>query len=274
MAMPLDFSDDVAAILARRHDNGDDLWSTPDRRLAKGGPFSTLGAVRLLVELGVDAADPVLAAARELIWGVWREDGRFRLAPGAIYPCQTAHAVSTLAHLGCADDPRLARSFDHLLATQFDDGGWQCNKFSYGRGPETESSNPGPTLTALDAFRFTALADTPALERAVEFLLDHWVSRTPLGPCHYGIGTLFLQVGYPFSDYNLFHWVYVLSHYDRAKSDPRFAEALAVLEAKLVAGQVVPERVNRGLAGLRFCAKGEPSALATLRHREIRANLH
>ena len=215
MAVASDSRADVEAILARRHSNGGDFWATSDGKLAKGGPFSTLGAVGLLLELGVDPGDPVLTGARELIWGAWRSDGRFRLAPsGAIYPCQTAHAANTLAHLGCASDTRLTTTFDHLLGIQFDDGGWRCNKFSYGRGPETEFSNPGPTLIALDAFRFTERVNSdPRLDRAVEFLLDHWVSKAPLGPCHYGIGTLFLQIGYPFADYNIFHWVHVLSHY-------------------------------------------------------------
>lgn len=275
MVLSQELAADVEAIVARRHELGDDLWTTPDRRLAKGGPFSTLGAARLLVELGVDPAEPILVAARELIWSAWREDGRFRLAPtGAIYPCQTAHAACTLAQLGCSDDPRLGVTFEHLLDIQFGDGGWRCNKFSYGRGPETEFANPGPTLMALDAFRFTDLANTGAeLDRAVEFLLGHWVTRAPLGPCHYGIGTLFLQVGYPFSDYNLFYWLYVLSHYDRAKADPRFAQALVVLEAKLVNGQIVPERVNRALSELHFCKQGQPSALGTQRYREILANV-
>lgn len=275
MVLSRKWAADVEAIVARRHDQGDDLWTTPDRRLAKGGPFSTLGAARLLVELGVDPAEPILVEARELIWSAWREDGRFRLAPtGAIYPCQTAHAACTLAHLGCGGDPRLAVTFQHLLATQFDGGGWRCNKFSYGRGPESEFANPGPTLIALDAFRFTDRANSsPELDRAVEFLLRHWVTRVPLGPCHYGIGTLFLQVEYPFAGYNLFYWLHVLSHYDRVASDPRFAEALAVLEADLVDGQIVPERVNRELSGLQFCKRGQPSALGTERYREILANV-
>lgn len=269
------FASDVAAILARRHDNGADYWATSDRKLAKGGQFSTLGATLLLLELGVDPADPVLAATTELIWSAWREDGRFRLAPtGGIYPCQTAYAACTLARLGCAADPRMARTYEHLLETQFGDGGWRCNKFSFGRGPETEFSNPGTTLLALDAFRFSSLANRSGeLDRAVESLLAHWVTRAPLGPCHYGIGTLFLQVGYPFAGYSLFDWVHVLSHYNSAKADPRFREALAVLQAKLVDGQVVPERVNRALAGLEFCRKGSPSVLATRRYREILANL-
>jgi hypothetical protein len=107
----------------------------------------------------------------------------------------------------------------------------------------------------------------------VEVLLGHWVSRKPLGPCHYGIGTLFLQVEYPFGSYNLFGYVHVLSFYDQARQDPRFREALAVLESKLVDGQVVVERMHRRLAGLTFCRKGEPSELGTARYREILANL-
>ena len=275
MGVRPEFGADVAAILARRHDNGADYWATPDLGLIKGGPFSTLGAARLLVELGVEASDPVLASATELIWSAWREDGRFAVTPhGAIYPCQTAHAACTLAHLGQAADPRLSRTFAHLLATQFGDNGWRCNKFSYGHGPETEYSNPGPTLMALDAFRFTGLANNcSALDGAVAFLLDHWVSRVPLGPCHYGIGSLFLQVSYPLADYHLFSWVQVLSHYERARTDPRFAEAVAALEAQLVEGQVVPSRVSRAFAGFQFCRKGEPSQLATLRYAELRARL-
>ncbi|HEY3338685.1 MAG TPA: hypothetical protein VGK18_09290 [Propionicimonas sp.] len=270
-----DERDVAAAILARRFDNGADYWATPDGRLAKGGPLSTLGAARLLVELGVDPSDPVRAAATELIWRAWREDGRFRLAPvGAIYPCQTAHAACTLAHLGHADDPRLQRTFEQLLSTQHTDCGWRCNKFSYGRGPETEFSNPGPTLIALDAFRFTERANSDeTLDRAVEFLLSHWVTRAPLGPCHYGIGTLFLQVSYPLADYHLFSWVQVLSHYRRARGDPRFLQAFATLQAKLVDGQVVPERVSPALAKLGFCRRGEPSTLATGRYRELESRL-
>ncbi len=274
MAVEEDYRSDVAAILARRTDNGADYWATPDGRLAKGGPFSTLGAARLLVELGEDPAGDILGATAELIWLSWREDGRFRLAPGAIFPCHTAHAASVLAHLGWAGDPRLEVTFEHLLTIQHGDCGWRCSKFSYGRGPETQFSNPGPTLIALDAFRFTERANNDdRLDGAVEFLLSHWVSRAPLGPCHYGIGTLFLKVGYPLADYNLFSWLQVLSHYDRARSDPRFLEALACLEAKLVDGRVVVERVSPAMAGLDFCRKGAPSALATRRYLEIRARI-
>lgn len=273
MAVALQYKADVEAILATRGDNGADFWATPDRRLSKGGPFSTLEAPALLMELGVDPSEEVLRGAAELLLSTWREDGRFRLSPsGAIYPCHTINAARVLSLLGYAADDRLHRTFDHLLGTLHDDGGWRCRKFSFGRGPETEFSNPGPTLTALDALRLAGLADSAPAD-AVEVLLSHWVSRAPLGPCHFGIGTLFLQVEYPFGSYNLFRYVHVLSYYDRARQDPRFREALAVLESKLVDGRIVGERVHRRLADLTFCRKGEPTELGTARYAEILANL-
>lgn len=275
MEQIIDVQADIDRILARRHDNGADYWSTPDRRLLKGSPFTTVGSVLLLSELGMTPSDPVLKETAALIFSGWREDGRFKLSPqGAVYPCHTINAANALCHLGYAADERLRKTFAHLLEIQHGDGGWRCKKFSFGKGPETEFSNPGPTLTALDTFRFTDyLNKEEALGRAVEFLLGHWTSRLPLGPCHYGIGTLFMRVEYPFGSYNLFVYVYVLSFYDKAKKDPRFLDALGVLESKLQDGKIVPERVNRKLADFAFCRKNEPSALGTARYREILKNL-
>lgn len=269
------YTADIAAILARQGDNGGEVWATPDKRLLKGSPFSTLECVGYLRELGLDPADPPLPQAAELIFSALQPDGRFKIYPrGGIYPCQTALALQALCRLGFAGDERLQATFRHLLATQQPDGGWRCNKFSYGRGPETEFSNPLPTLAALDAFRCSgAPAAGPALDRAAEFLLRHWVIRRPIGPCHYGIGTLFMQVEYPFRDYNLFQYVYVLSFYPYARQDERFLQAFEALRAKTQNGQMVVERVVPKLAKLEFCRKGRPSELAARRWREILENL-
>lgn len=275
MAVTSRYQADVDAILARRYDNGADYWTTPDKRLLKGSPFSALNCAYLLTELGMEPSEPLLLEVAGLFFGAWRQDGRFKLSPqGAIYPCHTIHAAHLLCHLGYASDCRLQKTFAHLLDIQHRDGGWRCSKFSFGRGPETEYSNPGPTLAALNAFRFTSLLNQEkALDHAVDFLLRHWTIRKPLGPCHYGIGTLFMQVEYPFSSYNLFSYVYVLSFYDSAKRDKRFLDALGVLESKLVDGRIIVERLNRNLAGLSFCKKGEPSELGTKRYQEILKNL-
>ena len=271
----MDHSSDIEAILSHSGDNGALFWATPDHNLIKGGPFSTLEAACILSELGLPASHPALDGASSLLWRTQRADGRFSLVPkSSIFPCHTIYAAKTLCALGFADDARLQATLTHLLETQYSDGGWRCNKYFFGHGPETEASNPGPTLTALDAFRQTPYCNADArLDRAVEFLLGHWVTRAPLGPCHYGIGTLFHQVSFPFSQYNLFYYVFVLSFYDVAKRDPRFLDVLSVLQGKLKDGQIVVERPHAKLAKLTFCKKGEPSELATQRYQVILKNL-
>lgn len=273
--MEKSYESDIDQILSHRQDNGADLWTTPDQRLIKGSPFSTLESVMYLLELGVESQEPIIKDVAELIWGTWRENGRFKVYPdGGIYPCQTIHAANTLCHMGFATDARLQTTFQYLLDSQYHDGGWRCNKFSFGRGPETECSNPLPTLIALDAFRFRQnYNDEPALVKAIEFLLEHWRIRKPIGPCHYGMGTLFMQIEYPFRNYNLFMYVYILSFYKQARGDERFLEAFEELKSKLVDGQIVVERVVPKLASLSFCKKGQKSELATKRYQEIVANI-
>lgn len=78
---------------------------------------------------------------------------------------------------------------------------------------------------------------------------------------------------YPFRNYNLFQYVYVLSFYDHAKKDCRFLEALDVLKSKTQDGQIVVERVVPKLGKLSFCKKGKPSISATKRYNEILHNL-
>lgn len=275
MAVPKDYEEDVAAILARRHDNGADHWATPDGRWGKGSPYSTFDCALMLHELGVARSNPVLKGAAQVFLASWQEDGRFRPFPrGTIYPCHTANAARVLGRLGYARDRRLKRTYEHLFETQHEDGGWRCNTVKLGRSPETDASNPGVTLGVLDAFRFTPHAGTDRrLDAAVATLLAHWKSRVPRGPCHFGIGTLFSKLEYPFLRYNLFYYVHVLSFYRSARKSPAFRQALAALEAKLAGGKVVVENPNRGIARLAFCRKGEPSRAATKRYREILKNV-
>lgn len=274
MSKKMHYKSDIEEIISHRYDFNFDFWTTADYRLLKGSPFSTLECVMYLLELKMKPTEPILSESAKLIISTWQKDGRFKLYPyGTIYPCQTIQAINVLSHMGYVFDERLQKSYQYLLNIQHKDGGWRCNKFSYGKGIETEFSNPFPTLIALNAFRFTHyLNNEPQLDKAVEFLLEHWEIRRPIGPCHYGIGTRFMQVEYPFRSYNLFLYVYVLSFYDKAKSDYRFVEALKVLKTKLIEGQIVVERVVSKLANLSFCKKGEPSKLATERYNEIISN--
>ena len=275
MAINMKYQDDVDIILSHRYDLGADYWTTVDKRLVKGSPFSAYDSAFMLMELGMEPSDPILKEVAELFFSVWRKDGRFKIyLSGGILPCHTAYAVRLLCHMGYVEDERIQTTLKYFLDTPYTDGGWRCNKFSFGRGAETEYSNPLPTLNVLDAFRFSDyLNNESSLDRAVEFLLEHWVIRKPIGPCQYGMGTRFMQIEYPLGSYNLFNYVYVLSFYDKAKNDKRFLEALSVLQDKIVDGMIIVERNVPRLSKLSFCKKGKPSELATMRYHEIISNL-
>jgi len=266
---------DIEEILSHRCDLGADYWTTPDHRLMKGSPFSAYDCALMLLDLGLDPSHPILKTVSDLFFSQWREDGRFKIYPtGGILPCHTAYVASFLCKMGHQSDERIQRTFQYFLETPYKDGGWRCNKFSYGRGPETEYSNPLPTLNVLDAFRFSDYCNTePALDRAMEFLLEHWVIKTPIGPCQYGIGSRFMKIVYPVWDYNLLNYVYVLSFYNKARKDERFLSALEALESKLINGQLMVERISPKLSKLDFCRKGQPSELLTKKYKEIVENI-
>jgi len=270
-----EYKSDIDEILSHRYDLGADYWTTSDNRLIKGSPFSAYDCALMLLELDMSPNDPILIKVADLFFSTWRKDGRFKLYPtGGILPCQTARAALLLCHLGYQADERIQKTFQYFLDSPYLDGGWRCNKFSFGRGPETEHSNPFPTLSILNSFRFSKyLNNEPILDTAVEFLLKHWEIKKPIGPCQYGMGSRFFKVGYPFEDYNIFSYVYVLSFYNKAKQDKRFLSALQILKDKLVDNMIVVERNSPKFSKLKFCKIGLPSKLATKRFHEILANI-
>lgn len=269
------YAADIEEIISHRYDNGGDLWATTDKRLLKGAPYTTLESILYLVELGVPSDTPIMKDAANLVLSTWQTDGRFKIFPkGAIYPCHTALALKVLCYLGFSSDSRCQKTFQYFADIQQEDGGWKCNKYSFGHGEETNYSTPYTTIVVLDALRFANLSVTKIkCDKAVEFLLQHWIIRKPISPCHYGIGSLFMQVSYPFRDYNLFYYLYVLSFYNQAQKDQRFLEALTVLNEKTVDGKIIVERVVPKLAKLSFCRKRQPSELATERYNEILKNI-
>ncbi|RMH12197.1 MAG: hypothetical protein D6701_13835, partial [Gemmatimonadetes bacterium] len=242
-----------------------------------GNPFSTIGALGMLHELGVDADHEAVRGGIDLILSACRDDGRIRVAPKSpMYPCYTAEAARVLCRFGLTDHPAVRRVVERFFEDVHATGGWRCSFSRFGKGPETFGASPGATLYVLDVLRFDPdlRAGNDAVDDAVAVLLDHWASRAPTGPCHHGIGTRFLAAEFPFLRYNLFYWVYVLSFFERARIDDRFRAALAVLEGALDdEGRIVPRARHRALKDLAFCAKGQPSAPATRRWAEIRANL-
>lgn len=87
--------------------------------------------------------------------------------------------------MGYGNDARAKRTLAYFLDTQRPDGGWRCEKYSFGHGEETQYSTPYTTLVVLDLFRqIPGFEDDLRLDRAVAFLLAHWVIRRPISPCH------------------------------------------------------------------------------------------
>jgi hypothetical protein len=269
------YKNDIAIIMDKINHNGGDLWATKDKKIWKGSPFATRDVAIMLSELGFTNKDILVQEIADLILSTWRPDGRFKISPsGAIYPCHTIGAVRILCYLGYSKDSRVKKSFEYLLETQQEDGGWICNKYSFGKGPETKHSNPGPTLEVLDAFRFTGFANKDKqLDKAVDFLLWHWEIKVPTGPCHYGIGSLFMKTEFPFFRYNLFYYCYTLSFFKKAQNDKRFMEALILLQKKLSNEKMIVENPNRQLADMDFCRKGQQSELATIKFNDLMKNI-
>ena len=207
MAISQNAAQDVAVILSHRYDQGADWWTTPDRKLLKGAPFTTLESALYLLELGVAPEHEALRGVAQLIFDAWREDGRIRTAPGDLYPCHTALAANVLCRMGYTQDARMKRTLHYFLDTRRPDGGWRCEKYSFGHGEETRYSTPYTTLVVLDLFRqVPGFEGDPRVDQAADFLLAHWEIRRPISPCHYGIGSRFLQVEYPMRGYSLFYY--------------------------------------------------------------------
>jgi hypothetical protein len=129
------YKDDLSIVRSKRHSNGGDLWATEDNNIGKGSPFSTKDVALMLLELGFTKRDAIIKELAELIFEMQQKDGRFKIAKAsAIYPCHTIGSLRTLCYLGYSKDKRLKGTFEHLLNTQQNDGGWQCNKFSLAAG--------------------------------------------------------------------------------------------------------------------------------------------
>ena len=268
---------DVSTVLGKRHHNGGDFWATPDGKVYVGNPYSTIGALGILYELGVDHEHEAVQGATALLLAAARPDGRIRVGPKSpMYPCYSAEAARMLCRFGFAHHPAVERTVEHLLESTHESGGWRCSFSRFGKGPETLCGSPGATLYALDVIRFfpELTGGRAEVTGAVDLLLSHWDTRGRIGPCHHGIGTRFLQVEYPFVRYNLFYYVYVLSFFARAHQDPRLQAAFAQLAGKLDPDErLVVEAPHRGLGGLAFCARNQPSDRATMRFREIEGRL-
>lgn len=267
----------IEKILQRQHANGGEFWSREDGNIHAPSGFSTIDTLYVLGELGYLPKDnSKIADAIDFIFSYQTTEGCFKYSPkSSKLPCLTARIIAGLGNLGLNNDPRLERGYKWLLEIQWNDGGWRCSTVKLGKSPLTDASNPGTTLYVLDAFRFrdNSADDLDMLNKGVDFLLQHWEIRQPIGPCSFGIGSTFMKIEYPFLRYNLFYYVYVLSFYEIAKNDKRFQEAYNTLKNKVINDKLIPENPHKAWTEFDFAQKGQISEIGTKRWLKINENI-
>jgi hypothetical protein len=267
----------IQAILYNNHGNGGEFWCRADKNIYAPYGSSTIDTLNVLGEIGLNYNDySIIKEAVDFIYAYQSEQGSFRYTPkGSALPCITARIMSALGRLGVDTDSRLEKSYKWLLDTQWNDGGWRCATVKLGKSPLTDASNPGTTLYVLDAFRFrdNNIKEINKLNKGVDFLLQHWEIRQPVGPCNFGIGSRFLQIEYPFLRYNIFYYVYILSFYDKAIKDVRFQDAFKHLSNRVKNDKLIPENPHKAWQKFDFAKKGMISEIGSKRWIEIKNNL-
>ncbi|MFA5332770.1 MAG: prenyltransferase/squalene oxidase repeat-containing protein [Methanoregula sp.] len=269
----MDEKNEIKEIISLSETNGGAFWSRHDGDIHAPNGFSTIDVLNTLGEIGIHASDSeMVSKAIDFLFTCYDGKGNFKYShKSAALPCITARILTALGKVGYQNDPRIENCYEFFLESQQKDGGWRCATVKRGLAPETDASNPGTTLYVLDAFRFrkNPESDQIQLDKAVSFLLRHWETRLPLGPCRFGIGSRFLSIEYPFLRYNLFYYVYVLSKYGKALKDRRYQEALLILRKKAVDDKIFPETPHKSWNKFSFAQKNQYSEKATRRFLEI-----
>jgi hypothetical protein len=188
-----------------------------------------------LVELGVPAGEPRCLAAAETVlnWltgkshraGVKAIDGLVRRCAS-----QEGNALAVCSRLGLTGDPRVQLLAESLVAWQWPDGGWNCDKRATGRRSSfNESLAP---MWGLHEY-WAATADDAAREaaaRTAELFLDHRLFR--VAGKGEPIRESFVTLHYPpYWHYDILQALVVLARMGLAR-DPRAADAVELVEER------------------------------------------
>lgn len=265
--------DEIDSILSTSEINDGKFWTRKDGDIHAPHGFSTIDVLNTLGEIGLKYNESKMVQDTiNFIFSYLDDNGCFKYSPkSSKLPCITARIITGLGRLGYVHDPKLENCYKYLHQTQQEDGGWRCATAKIGKSPETDASNPGTTLYVLDAFRFrsNSQAVNEKLDNGVLFLLNHWETRKPLGPCEFGIGSRFLSIEFPFLRYNLFYYVYVLSFYKIAQKDKRFIDAKNFLIKKSKNNEIYPDNPHKSWNKYSFAQKNKKSEIATKLFLEI-----
>jgi hypothetical protein len=206
---------------------GDFVWATWDWN--NGQPWtSTLPALQLLCELGVDPADDRVRRAAALVRDScrWEHAGQ-PFFSGEDEPCINGRTVTLGTYFGQDVGAVVAR----LLDEQLEDGGWNCEAESGSvRASFATTINVLEGLLAHERATGGSAQSIAARRRGEEYLLERTLfRRKSTGEV---VNPAWLQFSFPA------HWHYdVLRALDYFRSagdppDPRIDEAIALLRSK------------------------------------------
>lgn len=188
-----------------------------------------------LVELGIPAGEKraVAALQHELNWLTGpAHRNRIKTIQGRVRRCtsQEGNALAVSCRLGQAEDPRVSLLAESLVAWQWPDGGWNCDK-----RPEASHSSFHesliPTWGLFEYFRATGnLEAHQAALRAADFFMRHRLFRSertgePIHP------EMLLLHYPPYWHYDILQALLVLSRMGLV-ADARNNEALEILLSK------------------------------------------
>lgn len=219
-------ADDVAALLS------DVPEGSPYRKWT--GAHWRLVELADLAELGADVpraqVEPLIEAELAWLLGEWHTSRIVEVA-GRMRRCgsQEGNALYAASVLGFVDDPRVVRLRDRLIAWQWADGGWNCDRRPHiERSSFNESVTPGLGLAAFA--RATGDDEArAAAQRVAELLLE---SRMLLSRRTGKVVNATWAVPHypPYWHYDVLQGVRLLDAVGRL-DDPRAAPAIDALEA-------------------------------------------
>ena len=188
-----------------------------------------------LVELGLAPGEPrALAAAKtELDWLVGNDHrSRILSIEGRTRRCasQEGNALAACCRLGLATDSRLQLLAESLIAWQWPDGGWNCDKH-----PQASHSSFHESLIPMwglfEYFRATGNREALAAAlRTADFFLRHKLFRSERSG--EVIHPEMLELHYPpYWHYDILQALLILARMDLV-TDSRAAEALDVIQSR------------------------------------------
>jgi hypothetical protein len=186
-----------------------------------------------LVDLGAPAGfAPALSLAERVLHWVASPRRGFRVIEGRVRACASweGNALGACSRLGLAGDPRVRLLAERLIAWQWPDGGWNCD-----RRPQADHSSFYESLAPLWGLTEYWLATgaqeaRSAAERTAEFFLRHRLFRSDRTGAV--INREWLRLHYPlYWHYDILQALRILARLGRL-ADPRCTGALDLLAAK------------------------------------------